>query len=492
MCFVTRSPQQHGGLALAYAIPMFYGWYLVAGWGIALLMLPILARRHDTPKAWAWFVILVVAPVIGLVLFMMLADNPFGRLRRRRYALEELDGRRRLAPVRPFVVHQPTNDQLWGIDRLTQSVGGLQPVGGNDAQVLAHAGEMMDRLVSDIDAATRHVHVTMYIFADDGTGRRVAAALAAAAQRGVAVRVLADAVGSWGLFKRLAPWMREQGIDIRPALPVNALRRRIFRFDVRNHRKLVIIDGKIGHIGSRNLIDPDYGRKDLGPFRELVVRCCGPIVLQLQLSFLEDWHMETGQPLEDEALFPTPTACGPHIMQALPSGPMYPSAPVRDVAVAAIHAAHDRVILTTPYLVPDEASLLALRLAAGRGVHVDLVASRKSDAPLAQAAGRAFFATLLEVGVNIHVHRHRLVHTKALTVDNSLAMVGSANFDHRSFRLNMETNLLVYTQPLVGEIAAVQERYIRASDKLDREQWCSRSFAACLLDDLARMLGPLI
>jgi len=318
--------------------------------------------------------------------------------------------------------------------------------------------------------------------------------MAAAAKRGVKVRALADGVGSWGLFKKLAPWMREHGIDIRPALPVHALRKAILRLDVRNHRKLVVIDGAIGHIGSRNLIDPDYGRKDLGPFRELVVRCTGPIVQQLQLAFLEDWHLETQQTLDDPALFPAlpPQGCGPHVMQALPSGPMYPSAPVRDVAVAAIHAAHDRVLLTMPYMVPDGASLLALRLAAGRGVRVDVIASYKSDAFVAQAAGRAYFADLLADGVNIYLHRYRLVHTKALTVDQSLAMVGSANFDHRSFRLNMETNLLVYSQPLVAEIVAVQERYIRASDKLDRDQWCARSFGVCLVDDLARMLGPII
>jgi cardiolipin synthase A/B len=468
--------------------------YVASGWAVALVMLPLLARRYDASKAWAWLVILLAFPVLGLVFFTMFADNPFGRLRRRRYALEVLEGRRRLAPIRPFIVRQPTRDQLWGIDRLTQNVGGLEPVAGNDAQVMADEQEMMDRLIADIDTAARHVHVTMYIFADDSTGRRVAAALAAAAQRGVQVRVLADAVGSWGLFKRLAPWMLEQGVDVRPALPVNALRRRIFRFDIRNHRKLVVIDGTIGHIGSRNLIDPDYGRKDLGPFRELMVRCVGPIVRQLQLSFLEDWHLETDQTLDDPTVFPAPPpeGQGPHVMQALPSGPMYPSAPVRDVAVAAIHAAHDRVILTTPYLVPDDASMLALRLAAGRGVRVDVVASYKSDAPLAAAAGRACFGTLLEGGVNVYLHRYRLVHTKALTIDNSLAMIGSANFDHRSFRLNMETNLLVYSQPLVAQIAAVQERYIRVSDKLDYQKWCSRAWHACLLDDLAKMIGPII
>jgi cardiolipin synthase A/B len=467
-------------------------WLYAVGWTVALLMVPWLAHRYEPAKAWAWMAILFVLPVFGLVLFLMLADNPFGRLKRQRYALEQLDGKRRLAPIKPHIVENPTGDRLWGIDRLTLALGGLGPVGGNNAQVIAEEGPMIQSIVDDIDAAQHHVHVTMYIFVDDRTGRRVGEALARAAQRGVRVRVLADAIGSRRFFATLGPWLAERGVSVQAALPTGAIRRKIFRFDVRNHRKLIIIDGRIGHIGSRNMVNADYGNVELGPCRELMVRTCGPIVLQLQLSFLEDWHLQTDEVLEGDNLFPEPQPCGPHVMQALPSGPMYPSAPVRDVAVAAIHAAHDRVLLTMPYFIPDEASLLALRLAAARGVRVDLIASHKSDNMLARAAGRAYFAELLADGVRVHIHPNRFIHTKALTVDHGLAMIGSANFDHRSFRLNMETNLLVYSPPLVSQIVEVQERYIRSARQLDRDKWLSRPIRACLWDDLAKMLGPLI
>jgi cardiolipin synthase len=346
--------------------------------------------------------------------------------------------------------------------------------------------------VQDIDQAEHHVHLLFYIFADDPVGERVGSALGRARSRGVRCRLLADAVGSRRFFRVLAPKLNGQGIEVVPALPVNPMRRLFARFDLRNHRKLAVIDGRVAYTGSQNVVRADYGKNGVGEWRDLMVRLVGPSVSQLQSVFLEDWEFETGQLIDDPQYFPPPEAQGPVALQVVPSGPSHPTRVLRDLSVEALHAARRRVIITTPYFVPDEALLVALRLAVVRGVRVDLIVPARSDQLLVGLAGQFFCEEVLRQGVHVHLYQDGLIHVKALTVDDGFAMLGTANFDIRSFYLNFELNLLSYDADLNGLLRFYQANYIQQSKELDWSDWRGRGIVQQWGAQFAKLLSPLL
>jgi cardiolipin synthase len=323
-------------------------------------------------------------------------------------------------------------------------------------------------------------------------GERVAEALCRAHARGVRCRLLADAVGSHRFLRELAPRLAGQGIEVVPALPVNPVRRMFARFDLRNHRKLAIIDGRVAHTGSQNIVRADYGKKGVGEWHDLMVRLLGPSVSQLQAVFLEDWEFETGQFIEGPDYFPTPDDPGSVVLQVVPSGPNSPTRVLRDLAVEALHAARRRVIITTPYFVPDDALMVALRLAVVRGVRVVLIVPARSDQLLVGLAGEYFCQEALRQGVHVHLYLPGLLHVKSMTVDDGFAMLGTANFDIRSFYLNFELNLLSYDASLNGRLRCDQTNRIQESKEVDLSEWQRRGIMEQWGAQFAKLLSPLL
>ena len=375
---------------------------------------------------------------------------------------------------------------------VADQLGGLPVLGGNSTELLTESDQVIDRLVQDIDRADHHVHLLFYIFAADEVGGRVAQAMVRARARGVRCRLLADAVGSRGLFRTLAPELTRQGVEVVPALPVNPVRRLFARLDLRNHRKLAVIDGRVAYTGSQNVVRPDYGKKGVGHWRDLMVRVVGPSVGQLQSVFLEDWEFETGQSVDDPEYFPPQTTRGTVALQVVPSGPNHPTRILRDLAVEALHAARRHAAIITPYFVPDEALLVALRLAVVRGVRLDLIVPARSDQLLVGLAGQYFLGEVLQQGVHVHLYQQGLIHVKAMTVDEGFGMLGTANFDIRSFYLNFEVNLLSYDEDLNGRLRSYQTTCIQQSKELDRETWRSRGKLRQWGAEFAKLLSPLL
>ena len=268
----------------------------------------------------------------------------------------------------------------------------------------------LDRLISDIDSARQHVHLLYYIYDNDATGQRVADALVKATERGVKCRVLLDAVGSKDALRTLARQMRVKGIEVTPLLPVGLFRRNAARFDLRNHRKIAVIDGRIGYTGSQNITNGQFVRGF--PNEEMVVRVSGPIAWELQAVFLADRFLETNAPLNDEEAFPEPGQAGDSIAQVVPSGPGYRRENGQELMIALLYAARERVVLTTPYFVPDEPFLEALKSVARRGLEMHLVVSSHANQLLTQLAQRSFYDELLDAGVNIHLYQPRFLHAK--------------------------------------------------------------------------------
>jgi cardiolipin synthase len=471
-------------------------WYwplLIVEWLIRLVMMPILVRRRGSMVAITWLLVIFFEPFVGLFLYLLIGENrlPRRRIRKHARATGYVDLINKLGRAQPHITRPHLPPEQASLVTLAERLGDLPIVGGNHVEMIPDTAVYIDRLIADIDKAEHHVHVLMYIYEADETGHRVAEALIRAQRRGVTCRVLADAVGSRPLFKGLYKQLLEAGVEVYAALPVNVFRRGLARLDLRNHRKLVVIDGSIAFTGSQNIVDPTYGRKNL-VWHDMMLRLTGPVVLHLQGVFVEDWYFETGQMLESPDILPEPRVAGEAIVQVLPSGPTYPTENYQRLVVAALHAAEREVIITSPYLVPDEPLLQAMQTAVLRGVRVDMIVPRRSDQPLASAAGRAYYSQLLEINVNLYLHHEGLLHAKTVTIDDSVALVGSSNFDIRSFKLNFELNLLLYGPQPVAELRHHQKQYMQQSDLLTLQQWRSRPAARRLIEDTARLLSPLL
>ncbi len=471
------------------------GWtYIASEWIIRIVMTPIVLRHRRPSVSLAWLMIIFLAPWVGLFMYLLVGGPRLGRRRVRRSLQAQGVMRRlgKLAAQAPHIVHPEVDVRQHGLVAVAEQVGDAPILGGNSIEIIADSFEFIDRLVADIDAAEQSVHILVYIFHDDATGIRVAEALVRAKKRGVTCRVLADDAGSGAMLRDIAPKLRSAGVEVLRVLPASWWRIPLARIDLRNHRKLYVIDGQIAYCGSQNIIDADYGDPKIGPWNEVSLRMRGPIVMQCQNVVLEDWYAETGVVLDESNLFPEVQAAGTAIAQLAPSGPDRPNQLMRDLVIAAIQDAERSIIITSPYLAIDESVYSALRVAVMRNVQVDLVIPARGNHPIVAAAGRSFARDLVESGVRVHLHQGRLLHSKTMSVDTSFAMIGSSNFDVRSFELNFELNVLIYDRGTTAELIRQQNKYISESEHIDRRWVEARRQPLLLWDDFCRLLSPLL
>lgn len=472
-------------------------WYLVlqvAEWLARLVMLPVVTLKRRPNSAMAWLVVIFFQPWVGIVLYWLFGEYRLPRRRAAEHAQlrERLNALGRRFENHPYLVHPQLGAQARAAVTLAEQLASMPILGGNAVELLSNTDALVSRLVADIDLARHHVHLLFYIFADDATGRRVIEALGRAVRRGVRCRVLVDAVGSRPWLRPLRQRMLAAGVEFVECLPVNPFRRRMARIDLRNHRKAAIIDGAVAYTGSQNIVDADYGRGGQA-WRDMMARLTGPVVLELQIVFVEDWYYETEEIILDEPhVFSEPRRTGETLVQALPSGPDYPVENYQRVVVAAIYGADERVVITTPYFVPDEPLLQAIQVAVLRGVEVTLIVPERCDQVLVGAAARAYYDDVLSAGARLFLYTGGLLHSKTMTVDDSFALLGSSNFDIRSFALNFELNLLFYGPDMAARLRTEQERYLDHSRPLTLDDYRRRWWAVRLAERIARLLSPLL
>ena len=465
--------------------------YYASEWVIRILMLVYVPQHRTASASRAWLLLIFLLPWPGLVVYAL-----FGRafLPRRRIVRQERAERRiREAQAQMDPAGDLTHslsERVRPVAVLGRELGNFGVLGGNAIELLPDYSGAIGRLVEDINRATTSVHLLFYIYEDDATGRAVTQALLRAAGRGVSCRLVLDALGSKRGLKRLGPVLRAGGVEVLPALPVGLFRRHTARYDLRNHRKIAILDGLTGYTGSQNIVDGCFV-KDY-PNEELWVRVTGPVVMQLQAVFLMDHYSETGRALDTEGLFPEGPTPGSSPCQVVPSGPSFQRENGQELIIEMLYTAKSRICMTTPYFIPDEPFLEAVRTAARRGVEVHLVVSLHANQLVSQLAQRAYYEDLLEAGVAIHLYAPRFLHAKHITIDGAVALIGSTNMDIRSFALNGEVNLLVYDPAVVAGIRAVQERAMAHSERLTRESWARRSPWAKVVQNTARLLDSLL
>jgi cardiolipin synthase len=466
--------------------------YLCSEWAVRLTMLLYVPQRRSASAARTWLLFIFLLPWPGLAIYALVGRIRVPALRRKLQDQASEQIKKAQAQIGTQIVAQPDLPaQLQIIPEQVRRLGVFEPFAGNAFEFLRDYEGSIDRLIEDIDAAKRHVHLLTYIYRTDRIGRKVTDALKRAAKRGVVCRVLLDAVGSRVALNQFGPELREAGVEVRSMLPVGLFRRKGERFDLRNHRKISVIDGTIGYLGSQNIADPTFVKNF--PNEELVVRFIGPVVSQLQATFLGDHYLETEEVLDRAELFPELKAAGDSAAQLLPSGPGYGQENGRELIISMLYEARRRVVITTPYFIPDEPFLNAICAAGQReNVQVHLVVSKHANQLISQLAQRSYYDDLLEAGIQIHLYRPHFLHAKLLTIDDHVALTGSTNMDIRSFALNAEINLLIYDRQVVEQLKVIQEDYFRNSDLLTCEQWRKRSVLEKVTHNTARLLDSFL
>lgn len=455
-------------------------------WAVRIGALATIPFRRSPAAARAWLLLIFFLPVPGLLLFWAIGSPRFPEWRRERF--RELDGWFSVLAER-LRAHAPVAlpEEQAPVVALAASLGKMPATGGNQVEIITDYDGAIARLVADIDAAQDHVRILAYIFADDAVGQRVAAALGRAKARGVSVQVMIDPVGSRPWLRGTRAMLAEAGVELAEALPLRWIGR-YTRRDMRNHRKLFAIDGRIGHVGSQNIVARDFRPGIVN--QELVARVAGPVVAQIEGVIRADWYMETHRLADTPVAIPPPV--GEAVAQLLPSGSNYPLEGFKTLLVWQLHQARERAVLVTPYFVPDDDLVDAMRTAALRGVRVEVIVSAVVDQWLVHFAQASYYAELLAAGVHIHAYRGRLLHAKTVGIDGRVALLGSSNVDMRSFQLNEEASLLFYDAASVAAVDAAQRGFLAESDAIDRAAWRARPFWRKVLENIARMVGSLL
>lgn len=458
-------------------------WILVADWTIRIVALAWIPMRTRPAAARSWLLLIGFVPLLGLPLYLLLGHPWLSRERVRRQAEASAAVRDGQAPQAALRWCPAEGTVAGEAAPLVERLGAFMPVRGNGVALLDDYDASLERLLADIDAATHRVHLLYYLMYDDAVGEAMAGALERAAARGVRCRLLLDAVGAKRGLRRYARRLRRAGVEVHAMLPGGLRWRRSGRADLRNHRKIAVIDDDVAHVGSQNLAGATFVPGH--PNRELVARVHGPIVAHLEAVFASDWYLETGEVLEVAPARPThadDVAC-----QLLPSGPAYPFPNAGDTIATLIHLARRRVVLTTPYFVPDDAIVGAMRIAALSGVEVQLILSASNNQRLTALAQHASYEELLACGVRIALHRPRFLHAKHMSVDDDIALVGSINLDIRSFALNAEIGLLCYDPAVVARMRAVEAAYLADAEAVDPTDWRRRPRWRRSLEGIARL-----
>ncbi|MEA9983867.1 MULTISPECIES: cardiolipin synthase [Subtercola] len=465
----------------------------------AIIVVP---RNRRPAAATAWLLAIFLIPYVGVLVFLLIGSYKLPKKRRDKQAainsfiIETTDG-----------IELVSNDHPWpawlkSVVHLNRQLGAMPLVGGNSARLIGDYEASIAAMTAEIGMAKRFVHCEFYIIALDTVTSDFFAALEAAVKRGVTVRVLLDHIASIrtsthrATFKRLT----DIGVIWQFMLPVQPLKGKWQRPDLRNHRKLLVIDGLVGFMGSQNLIDRSYNKKSnirRGlQWQDLMTRVEGPIVTGINAIFITDWYSETDElldretsPIREEAVNSNPDALD---CQLVPSGPGFEGENNLRLFLALMYYAQKKVIITSPYFVPDDSMLYAITTAAERGIHVELFVSEIGDQAGVYHAQRSYYEALLRAGVHIWLYESPyILHAKHFTIDDDIAVIGSSNMDIRSFNLDLEISLMVRGATFVNEMRAVEDGYRARSRELTLTQWMKQPLRSTILDNLARLTSAL-
>ncbi len=479
---------------IAGALPVIAHWAIVLTLGVRIMM-----RRRETGVALAWLIVIISIPLFGAAVYMLVGETWLARGRRKRAAELVPLTAAGIAALRDEAEVEWAKGDVFNraLSRYADRALDAPALTGNRIEVLDGAEPFFTRLIQDIDGAQAACRLMFYIWWPGGAVDAVEDALIRAAARGVDCLILVDAAGSRAFLgsdhhERLT----RAGVSIVPLLPTGPFRWLLSRIDLRNHRKIVAIDRHTAYCGSMNMADPREFKADdgFGQWVDVMVRVEGPTADALDLTLAQDWALEEHDPVEHMAAREPALreVRGAHTAQVISSGPGQTPRGTLDTVLTMIYAARRELILTTPYFIPDESMLTALICAVRRGVSVTIILPERVDSPLVRLASRAFYADLLKDGAEIRLFSAGLLHAKTMTVDGAAALIGSANMDRRSFGVNFETSLFIYSEDVVDAVREVQRRYIEHAAPLDSDEWAARSLPHRLIENAVQVFAPIL
>jgi cardiolipin synthase len=490
---------------------MTLNWFTIsyaAYWALVLYVtIQIIHQYTISSRASAWLFTIYVFPVVGVGLYFI-----FGVKRRKRKiylkklgsdqkALEQYLQQFREESRAVINKHREALQPFAGLTRMIFKDGCSRLTGTNQVSLLENGEQKFPRLLADIEQAQHSIHLEYYIFRFDHVGDAILQALIAKVKEGVTVRFIYDDYGSLGLNQAVLKRMRSHGIE---AWPFSELSLFAFtdRLNYRNHRKIVVIDGRVAYVGGINVGNeyhndlPDEASKNQPYWRDSHVRIEGQAVAYLQNIFINDWNFCTGQQVSiDDALasdFQHWDDDDNKLVQVLSSGPDSPQPTILFAMLQAIHAARQEILITTPYFLPNPAMTKALKIAVLSGVRVKLLVPDQSDNWVVNAAAQSFYYELLAVGVEVHKYTNGFIHAKTMVVDGYLSAMGTANFDERSFELNFEVNVMIYDQSFAEQLRSSFARDCEQARQLHAENWETRSAFKVFIEKLARLISPIL
>lgn len=478
---------------IGYLLPAFI-WVFSIGITARLAF-----KKQAVSVTLAWLLIIFMIPLLGIIAYLILGEIKLGHRRGEAF--------KKLSPL--YKEWFSSFDQCSNLTLSNQNLRfkplfalsrhriGIPCILGNELHILDTPQQIIRTMITDIEHAKHSIHMTFYIWYDGGLINEVMNALIRATKRGVQVQILLDSVGSKRFLRsKNARYMREQGIRIEEALHANLFRMFFRRIDLRQHRKIIVVDDNIAYTGSMNMVDPLYFKQSahVGQWIDIMVRIEGPVSLILKGIHSWDWQLETE---ENITLLPQCPILGDkpddsHGVQILPSGPGFPKDMMAQSLLLAISSARRSITITSPYFVPSETIASSLATAAIRGVDVKLIVPQTNDSFLVEWASRTFFDELLEAGVKIYRFQHGLLHTKSILIDSRLALVGTVNMDARSFMLNFEITMIVDNLSFGQEVEALQQGYLERSTLMNRLEWSKRPIYQRFFERLFFLFSPLL
>lgn len=474
------------------------------------LSIRIIMRKRPYGVSLAWLVIILLVPLFGGFFYLLFGENRLSEKRTERIKSSSQHYQHWLQTLcdRAPVDWKKLNPECLPLHHLAQRHTGLPAMAGNHVEILDTPESIIGSIIRDIEQATSTCHLQFYIWVEGGLVNKVTEALIGAVQRGVTCRILLDSIGSRDFLQSpTAHRMQQSGIRIRESLPAGIFTALFARIDIRSHRKIIVIDGSVAYTGSQNMADPYVFKQDsdVGNWIDVMVRVQGPVVESLAGTFISDWFLEAAihtfksRSLREDvdtvrqlADIHRQEPLGNVAVQLVPSGPGFTSDAIHSLLLTTIYAARNELILTTPYFIPDDALLTALKSAALRGVSVTIIIPEKSDSRLAAYATRARFDELIQAGVCLKLFSGGFLHSKTISVDGNFSLFGSVNLDMRSFWLNFETTLLIYDPAFCQQLRKLQLAYARSSHDLDMAAFASRSLFERFKENVVLLIGPLL
>nr|WP_236260975.1 cardiolipin synthase [Pantoea sp. SoEX] len=456
--------------------------------------------RRAVNSSMAWLLVIYIIPILGIIIYLSFGELYLERTRIKRTRSTWIYTNNFLKKLKKNsdIFTTKHSNVAYSLFKLCNERQGIPGIKGNNLKLISNANDVVKSLINDIKIARHNIKMIFYIWHPGGLADEVAESLIKASYRGVKCRLILDSAGSISFFRsHWAKKMRSAGIEVIEALKINLLNFFLRRIDLRQHRKLVLIDNYTAYTGSMNLVDPSFFKQNIGvgQWIDLMVRIEGPISTLIGTIFNRDWEIETGNRIlpvyqkHDIKTLHEKNSCIAHVVA---SGPSFPKDIMHQALLTAIYSAREHLTMTTPYFIPSEDLLHALCTAALRGVNVVIIIPLYNDSTLVSWASRAFFSELLEAGVNIYQFEGGLLHTKSMLVDKQLTLLGTFNLDMRSIWLNFEITLIVDDLNFSNNISCLQENYITNSRLLDKKTWSKRSFWKKFLEMIFYLLSPLL